>query len=93
MQIHFYIEYDVEKAEDGKDHIVLKKYDFDFDVRENAHFELSNLFNGNKELSKYCHCNFTDESYSILFRTHREMCSFLLPRILLSGIVTKYNLI
>lgn len=62
MQIHFYIEYDVEKAEDGKDHIVLKKYDFDFDVRENAHFELSNLFNGNKELSKIIH-SFLNENW------------------------------
>lgn len=33
--------------------MVPKKYDFKFEVKDNAHFSLTGLFNGNKELSEY----------------------------------------
>uniref|UniRef100_A0A2A4JM86 Uncharacterized protein n=1 Tax=Heliothis virescens TaxID=7102 RepID=A0A2A4JM86_HELVI len=52
LQIKLYIHYDVIKNADGKDVIKPKKYNFDFDVKEHAHYHLSNLFNGNKELSE-----------------------------------------
>lgn len=52
-QLTFDIDYEVEKGDDGKDYLVPKKLHFDFEVKDNANFVLTNLFNGNKELSKY----------------------------------------
>ncbi|XP_026733515.1 circadian clock-controlled protein-like [Trichoplusia ni] len=52
IQIKLYIHYDMVKDSEGKDHIKPKKYHFDFEVKEGAHYHLSNLFNGNKELSE-----------------------------------------
>ncbi|XP_047990606.1 circadian clock-controlled protein daywake-like [Leguminivora glycinivorella] len=49
--IKLLMHYEVEKDAQGKEHMVPTKYSFDFDVRDNAHFSLTNLFNGNKELS------------------------------------------
>ncbi|XP_063622203.1 circadian clock-controlled protein daywake-like [Cydia splendana] len=49
--IKLVMHYEVEKDAEGKDHMIPTKYSFDFDVRDNAHFGLTNLFNGNKELS------------------------------------------
>ncbi|XP_063534644.1 circadian clock-controlled protein daywake-like [Cydia strobilella] len=49
--IKLLMHYEVEKDAQGKDHMVPTKYSFDFDIRDNAHFSLTNLFNGNKELS------------------------------------------
>lgn len=43
----------MEKDADGNDIVVPKKYDFQFDVKDNAHFTLTGLFNGNTELSEY----------------------------------------
>ncbi|KAG6447736.1 hypothetical protein O3G_MSEX005144 [Manduca sexta] len=51
LNIKLYISYEVEKGADGKDHIAPKKLDYDFEVVDNAQFSLTNLFNGNKELS------------------------------------------
>lgn len=48
----FDISYEIEKKDD-KEYIVPKKLRFDFEVKDNASFNLTNLFNGNKELSKY----------------------------------------
>lgn len=44
--------FDISKNKDGKDVINLKSYKYRFDVRDGAHYQLSNLFNGNKDLSK-----------------------------------------
>ncbi|XP_061714328.1 circadian clock-controlled protein daywake-like [Cydia pomonella] len=49
--IKLLMHYEVEKDAQGKEYVVPTKYSFDFDVRDNAHFSLTNLFNGNKELS------------------------------------------
>lgn len=48
-----YIDYKMDKDAEGKDHVLPTKYDFTFDIKDGAHFNLSNLFNGNKDLSKF----------------------------------------
>lgn len=48
-----YIDYKTQKGADGKDYVLPQKYDFTFDVKDGANFNLTNLFNGNKDLSKY----------------------------------------
>lgn len=53
LEIKLFIHYDVIKNADGKDIIKPTKYNFDFEVKDHAHYHLTNLFNGNKELSKY----------------------------------------
>lgn len=45
--------YDIVKNENGKDVIELKSYKFTHENRVNTHFKLTNLFNGNKALSKF----------------------------------------
>lgn len=40
------------KTSDGKDMIDLKSYKYKYDVKDGANFHLTNLFNGNKVLSK-----------------------------------------
>lgn len=57
IQIVFNIDYENEKGDDDKEYVVPKKLHFDFEVRDNANFQLTNLFNGNKELGKYLHNN------------------------------------
>ncbi|CAH0587015.1 unnamed protein product [Chrysodeixis includens] len=52
LQVKLYIHYDMVKDSEGKDHVKPKKYHFDFEVKEGANYQLSNLFNGNKELSE-----------------------------------------
>ncbi|XP_022828035.1 circadian clock-controlled protein-like [Spodoptera litura] len=52
LQMKIKITYDVVKGSNGKDIIKPKKYSFDFDAQESAHYQLTNLFNGNKELSE-----------------------------------------
>ncbi|KAH9630144.1 hypothetical protein HF086_004850 [Spodoptera exigua] len=51
LQLKIKISYDIVEGLDGKDIIKPKKYSFDFEVQEDAHYQLTNLFNGNKELS------------------------------------------
>ncbi|KOB68961.1 Juvenile hormone binding protein-like protein [Operophtera brumata] len=51
IKIVFNIDYEIEKGDNGKDYVVPKDLHFDFEVRDNANFQLTNLFNGNKELS------------------------------------------
>lgn len=49
------------KDADGKYIMDLKSFTLSFDVRDSAHFDLTNLFNGNKELSKlYASVRFRD---------------------------------
>lgn len=48
-----YIDYDMEKDAEGKNHVLPLKYDFTFEIKDGAHYNLTNLFNGNKDLSKY----------------------------------------
>lgn len=50
--LKFHVDYVLEKDDEGKEHMVPNKYSYDFDVKENANFNLTNLFNGNKELSE-----------------------------------------
>lgn len=52
VDITLFIDYDLAKGREDKDIVVPKKLNFDFDVIGNTHFSLTNLFNGNKELSK-----------------------------------------
>ncbi|KAJ8716587.1 hypothetical protein PYW07_003214 [Mythimna separata] len=52
LQIKLEIFYDIVKNADGKDIIKPKKYKIDFEVVDHAHYHLTNLFNGNKELSE-----------------------------------------
>ncbi|XP_038214045.1 circadian clock-controlled protein daywake-like [Zerene cesonia] len=46
------VTFDMEKRENGKVYMIPKKYEFDFDVKDHAHFNLTNLFNGNEELGE-----------------------------------------
>ncbi|XP_026733517.1 circadian clock-controlled protein-like [Trichoplusia ni] len=62
LAIKAHIDYDVVKGSDDKDHIKLKKYKFEFDVKENGHYHLTNLFNGNKQLSETM-LNFLNENW------------------------------
>lgn len=55
VAVKFIVDYDLEKNDDGDEIIVPKKLDFQFEVKDGAHFTMTNLFNGNKELSK-CQC-------------------------------------
>lgn len=52
LQISLSLKYEMEEK-DGKAHVALKSYSFKFNVKDGAAFDLTNLFNGNKELSKY----------------------------------------
>lgn len=45
--------FEMTKDANGKDVINLKSYKYKYDVKDNANFQLTNLFNGNKILSKY----------------------------------------
>ncbi|XP_031766736.2 circadian clock-controlled protein daywake-like [Galleria mellonella] len=60
VQFKVLINYILKKGSDGKDRVVPKKYEFVFEVLGNAHFELTNLFNGNKELSDSMHIFLND---------------------------------
>ncbi|XP_049872278.1 circadian clock-controlled protein daywake-like [Pectinophora gossypiella] len=51
VAIAMFIDYKMEKGADGKEYVKPTKYEFAFDVKDNAHFSLTGLFNGNKELS------------------------------------------
>lgn len=51
--IKLIMNYEMKKKNDNKDYIQLKKYSFEFEVIDSAHFHLTNLFNGNKQLSKF----------------------------------------
>ncbi|XP_050348499.1 circadian clock-controlled protein daywake-like [Nymphalis io] len=54
IQIGLLIPFDIKEA-DGKKNIELKGFDYWYDVREKAEFNLSNLYYGNKELSDSMH--------------------------------------
>ncbi|CAH2047054.1 unnamed protein product, partial [Iphiclides podalirius] len=51
LNVTLVINYEMEKK-DGKEYVKPKSYTFKFDVRDGAVFDLTNLFNGNKELSE-----------------------------------------
>lgn len=56
----------MEKDAEGNEHVILKKYSVTFDVKDNANFALTNLFNGNKELSELKHLHvFLDFSKNV----------------------------
>ncbi|XP_013133153.1 PREDICTED: circadian clock-controlled protein-like [Papilio polytes] len=50
IHIKLVLDYEIEKK-DGKDHIKLSSFSYEYDVKDGAHFDLTNLFNGNKDLS------------------------------------------
>ncbi|XP_013192557.1 circadian clock-controlled protein daywake [Amyelois transitella] len=60
IDVRLYIDYDLKKTADGKERVAPKKLHFDFEVMGNAHFTLTNLFNGNKELSEAMHAFLND---------------------------------
>ena len=45
--------FEIIKDANGVDVIELKSYKYTYENNENTHFKLTNLFNGNKQLSKY----------------------------------------
>ncbi|CAG5028552.1 unnamed protein product [Parnassius apollo] len=51
LAIILVINYEKEEKE-GKVFLIPKSYSFKFDVKDGANFDLTNLFNGNKELSE-----------------------------------------
>ncbi|XP_075975237.1 circadian clock-controlled protein daywake-like [Anticarsia gemmatalis] len=51
LQIKMQIDFDTVKKGDNE-HVKPKKYSFEFEVKDDAHFHLTNLFNGNKQLSE-----------------------------------------
>ena len=51
MAIQLYIDFKMVTGEDGKEYVNPVKYDFTFDIKDGAHFNLTGLFNGNDELS------------------------------------------
>lgn len=50
MECKVKLDFEIVKK-DNKDYVKLTKYEYDFDVKDNANYQLTNLFNGNKELS------------------------------------------
>ncbi|XP_048485387.1 circadian clock-controlled protein daywake-like [Plutella xylostella] len=52
LVVKLFIDFDMGKNDEGKDIIVAKKFGYEYDVIDNVHYDLSNLFNGNKELSE-----------------------------------------
>ncbi|KAJ8723377.1 hypothetical protein PYW08_003289 [Mythimna loreyi] len=65
IEIKLTMLYDIIKNEDGKDVIDLKSYKYSFENNENTHFKLTNLFNGNKELSDAMH-SFMNENWKAI---------------------------
>lgn len=53
MEIELFAPYDIVKNTYGAEFIQASNYSFRYDVKDNAQFRLDNLYNGNKELSKY----------------------------------------
>ncbi|XP_013192569.2 circadian clock-controlled protein daywake [Amyelois transitella] len=65
LQMEMTIPFDIIKNSDGKDVLDLKSYKFKYDVKTNANFHMTNLFNGNKVLSDTLH-NFMNENWKAL---------------------------
>ncbi|XP_053604907.1 circadian clock-controlled protein daywake-like [Plodia interpunctella] len=55
INVKLNIDYDLKVGSDGKERVVPKKLHYEFEVLGNAHFALTNLFNGNKDLSEAMH--------------------------------------
>lgn len=53
LEIELFAPYDIVKNTYGAEFIQASNYSFRYDVKDNAQFRLDNLYNGNKELSKY----------------------------------------
>ncbi|PZC76677.1 hypothetical protein B5X24_HaOG204360 [Helicoverpa armigera] len=51
IEIAMTMPFEIVKNEQGNDVIELKSYKYTFENNENTHFKLTNLFNGNKQLS------------------------------------------
>ncbi|KAJ0183224.1 hypothetical protein K1T71_001200 [Dendrolimus kikuchii] len=65
LEIRMNVPFELTKNANGKDVIDLKSYKYTYDVKDNAHFHLTNLFNGNKELSDTLH-TFMNENWKAL---------------------------
>ncbi|XP_059049961.1 circadian clock-controlled protein daywake-like [Achroia grisella] len=65
LLIEMTMPFEVKKNSEGKDFIDLKSYKYKYDVKTNANFHLTNLFNGNKQLSDTMH-KFMNENWKIL---------------------------
>ncbi|XP_052755294.1 circadian clock-controlled protein daywake-like [Galleria mellonella] len=65
LVIEMIMPFEIRKNSDGKDFIEVKSYKYKYDVKTNANFRLTNLFNGNKQLSDTMH-NFMNENWKVL---------------------------
>ncbi|KAG6447735.1 hypothetical protein O3G_MSEX005138 [Manduca sexta] len=65
LQIQAIYPFVIAKNADGKDTIELKSYKYNYKVKDNAHFHLTNLFNGNKQLSDVM-LNFMNQNWKTL---------------------------
>ncbi|KAJ8716588.1 hypothetical protein PYW07_003215 [Mythimna separata] len=65
IEITLTMMYDIIKNKDGKDVIALKSYKYTYENNENTHFKLTNLFNGNKQLSDAMH-SFMNENWKAI---------------------------
>ena len=58
VQITMNIPFDIIQDAHGNSLMLLKSYDYIYDVRGGAQFRFDNLFNGDKHLSKSQYCAF-----------------------------------
>ncbi|KAI5636235.1 hypothetical protein NE865_10999 [Phthorimaea operculella] len=65
LHVDMMINFAVSKNKEGKDFIDLKNYKYNFDVKENAHFDVTGLFKGNKALSETM-LRFMNENWKLL---------------------------
>ncbi|XP_072932367.1 circadian clock-controlled protein daywake-like [Epargyreus clarus] len=68
LEVEMTIPFNIVKNKDGKDTMELKSYKFKFDVKGGAHFDLTNLFNGDKRLSTAM-LKFMNENWRLLSET------------------------
>ncbi|XP_075975167.1 circadian clock-controlled protein daywake-like [Anticarsia gemmatalis] len=65
LVLHMDMPYEITKNENGKDAIELKSYKYTYENTVRTHFTLTNLFNGNKELSDTMH-TFMNENWQAI---------------------------
>ncbi|XP_059049962.1 circadian clock-controlled protein daywake-like [Achroia grisella] len=82
VDVKLFVYYKLKKGTDGKERIAPKKYEFEFEVLGNAHFEMSNLFNGNKELSHSMHIFLNDNWKEVSTEFGRPIIESAIKKIL-----------
>lgn len=74
-----------EEVKNGdKDYFKLTKHSVDFEVVDNAHFNLTNLFNGNRQLSEYLCLSITYVCCSRIYKHHMSLNSLVCLEIIIS---------